>query len=301
MKFVILDTETTGTEENDRICQLAFIVANRQLVGTAIEEVHEDLCKPPLPISYGAMAVHHITNEMVQKRPPCIETDSYRRLLELNVPGNILVIQNAPFDLAMLEKEGFELKMRLIDTLRCLKHLYPDLESHGLQYARYMFGLYRSEQKEAKSIGLKIQAHDALGDVLVLKLLLDMLLSEYSPEELIELTKKPITYKTFRFGKYRGEEILEVAKKDPGYLEWMLMEKEGEEGLDEDWRQTLQKALEIAEDEAVWLFPFGKYKGQSIEEIAAHDVGYLKWSLENMDKLSDGMKRAIEKIVAGRV
>ncbi|WP_201353754.1 exonuclease domain-containing protein [Hydrogenimonas urashimensis] len=295
MKFVILDTETTGAEEKDRICQIAYIVASPQLVGTTIEEVHEDLCKPPVEIGFGAMAVHHITNETVAKKPPCVQTESFRRLEELNTAENILVIQNAPFDLAMLQKEGFRSRMPLIDTLRCLRHLYPDLEAHALQYIRYAFGLYKTEKREARSIGLKISPHDALGDVFILKLLLDYLLIDHAPEELVELTKKPITYKTFKFGKYKGEEIIEVAKKDPGYIEWLLMEKESEEGLDEDWRQTLQKALEIAEEEAVWLFPFGKYKGQSIEEIASHDVGYLKWALENMDKLSEGMKKAIRK------
>ncbi|OQX72868.1 MAG: hypothetical protein B6D59_07190 [Campylobacteraceae bacterium 4484_4] len=297
MKFVILDTETTGAEEKDRICQLAYIVASPQLVGTLIEEVHEDLCKPPLPISYGAMAVHHITNEAVAKKPPCTETDSYRRLLELNTPENCLVIQNAPFDLAMLEKEGFSSRMKLIDTLRCLRHLYPDEEAHGLQYIRYAFGLYKNEKREAKSIGLKIQPHDALGDVFVLKLLLDYLLIDHSPDELVALTAQPITYKRFNYGKYKGEEIVEVAKKDPGYIEWLLMEKEGEEGLDEDWRQTLEKALEAAAKEAVWIFPFGKYKGQTLEEIASHDIGYLSWAVENMDKLSPGMKKAIRKIL----
>ena len=297
MKLIILDTETTGADEQDRICQLAYIVAVPNLVGTQINEVHEDFCKPPLPISFGAMAVHHITNEMVEKKPSCIETKSYQRLEQLNSPENILIIQNAPFDLAMLQKEGFNSQMPLIDTLRCLRHLYPDLKSHGLQYVRYAFGLYKIEAKEAKSIGLKIQAHDALGDVLVLKLLLDYLLARHSVEELVELTAKPITYKTFRFGKYKGEDIIEVAKKDPGYLEWMLMEKDGEESLDEDWKYTFQKALELAEEEAVWLFPFGKYKGQSIEEIANFDIGYLKWSLENMDNLSEGMKKAIRKYI----
>jgi len=187
--------------------------------------------------------------------------------------------------------------MVLIDTLRCLRHLYPDLESHSLQYVRYAFGLYKRETKEARSAGVKIRAHDALGDVLVLKLLLDLLLAEHSADELAELTKKPITYRTFRFGKYRDEDIIEVAKKDPGYLEWMLKEKGGEEGLDEDWRHTLESALKAAEDEAVWLFPFGKYKGQSIEEIASCDIGYLKWSLENMDRLSEGIRRAIKKAI----
>ena len=295
MKFVILDTETTGTKEQDRICQLAYIVASANLIGTQIDEVHEDFCKPPLSISFSAMAIHHITNEMVEKKPTCIETKSYKRLTELNTPKNVLVIQNAIFDLKMLQKEGFVSQMPLIDTLRCLRHLYPELESHGLQYVRYAFGLYKSEAKEAKSIKLKIQAHDALSDVLVLKLLLDHLLVGKSVEELIELTKNPIMYKTFKFGKYRGEDVIEVAKKDPSYLEWMLIEKDGEEGLDEDWKYTLQKALELTETEAIWLFPFGKYKGQSVEEIARFDIDYLKWSLKNLDKLPESLKRRIKK------
>ncbi len=297
MRFVILDTETTGASEADRVCQLAYLVAKPTLVGTEIEEVREDLCKPPLPIGFGAMAVHHITNEKVEKRPSCIETESFQRLQALNTPDNIFVIQNAPFDLAMLEKEGFVSRMPLIDTLRCLRHLYPDEEAHGLQYIRYAFGLYKVEQQEAKKIGMKIQPHDALGDVLILKLLLDRLLIDHSPQELVELTAKPITYKRFIFGKYKGETILDVAKKDPGYLEWMLQNND-DERLDADWRQTLQKALATVGNEAIWLMPFGKYKGQSIDEIAMHDRDYLRWALEKMDRLSDGMKKAIRERLA---
>ncbi|NPA29839.1 MAG: 3'-5' exonuclease [Epsilonproteobacteria bacterium] len=296
MRFVILDTETTGAGDADRVCQLAYLVADPTLVGTEVAEIHNTLCEPPVPIGYGAMAVHHITPEMVKGKPPCEKTEAFKRLLALNMPENFLVIQNAPFDLAMLEKEGFVSRMRLIDTLRCLRHLYPEEESHGLQYARYRFGLYKNEKAEAKKAGVKITAHDALGDVLVLKLLLDFLLQEHTPQKLAALTQEPIVYPSFRFGKYKGERVADVARKDPGYLEWMLS-KEGEEALDEDWRYTLQKALEEAKEEAVWIMPFGKYKGQSIEEIASHDIDYLTWALEKMDKLSEGMKTAIRRVL----
>ncbi|WP_457595976.1 exodeoxyribonuclease X C-terminal domain-containing protein [Hydrogenimonas sp.] len=300
MKFVILDTETTGSEAEDRICQLAYLVASPSLLGTEVEELHDTLCKPPLPIKFGAMAVHNITNEMVETAPPCRKSGAFRRLQELNEPANVMVIQNAAFDLPMLEKEGFTNQMRLIDTLRCLRHLYPDMEAHGLQYVRYAFGLYKQETDALAALGKMVDkpiaAHDALGDVLVLKLLLDRLLEGHTVDELVELTKKPILYPTFRFGKYKGQKVLDVAKSDPGYLEWMLRERqEGEEELDADWRYTLQKALETAEEEAVWIMPFGKYKGMSVEEVAETDIDYLRWALEKMDRLSEGLKKRIRQ------
>jgi len=104
MKIIVLDTETTGMLEKDRICQLSYLVLNEDF---EIEEVHNDLCKPPLPISYEAMAIHHITPEMLEGEPSCVQTKAYKRLLELNSPANLMVIQNAAFDLGMLPKRGF--------------------------------------------------------------------------------------------------------------------------------------------------------------------------------------------------
>ena len=60
MNFVILDTETTGTQEEDRIIQLSFIITNEN---NEIEEISNNFCMSPVPIKYEAMAVHHITPE----------------------------------------------------------------------------------------------------------------------------------------------------------------------------------------------------------------------------------------------
>ncbi|DAB36556.1 MAG TPA: DNA polymerase III subunit epsilon, partial [Sulfurospirillum cavolei] len=172
MKIIVLDTETTGMFEKDRICQLSFLVLNEEF---EIEEVHDALCKPPLPISYEAMAIHHITHEMVEGEPACVQTKAYKRLLELNSPANILVIQNAAFDLNMLAKEGFASQMNLIDTFRILRALYPNDGSFSLQFKRYQWGLYKEEEGIAQKLGITINAHDALGDVIVLKHLFERL------------------------------------------------------------------------------------------------------------------------------
>ncbi|WP_304544514.1 3'-5' exonuclease [Sulfurimonas microaerophilic] len=238
-KYIILDTETTGTDELDRIIQLGYLV----LGGKEIE-VYNEFCSSDIEIKYPAMEVHGITPEMIAGKPRCTEMGSYQKLLELNTPDNYMIIHNAPFDIGMLQKEGFNLQMKLIDTLRVAKHVFEDEEAHRLQYFRYKMGLYKQEKQEADALGIEVKAHDAIGDVLVLKLFLTELRkavqakfpNENPVEKMVALTKEPILVKVFRFGKYRGRMLQEVAAEDPQYLRWMLKSMEN---LDEDMRYSI--------------------------------------------------------------
>jgi len=242
-KYIILDTETTGTADNDRVIQLGYIV-----LGVNPIEVHNEFNTTDIPISFGAMEVHGITPELLEGKPPCTETTAYKRLLELNTSENYLIIHNAPFDIKMLEKEGFETQMKVIDTLRVAKHILPDEEAHRLQYFRYKMKLYEEEEREATALGIVVKAHDAIGDVLVLKLLLSKLrlaVEEAYPrenpvEKMVDLTNTPILVKSFRFGKHKGKELAEVAREDAGYLRWMLSSMEN---LDDDMRYSINYYL----------------------------------------------------------
>jgi DNA polymerase-3 subunit epsilon/exodeoxyribonuclease X len=242
-KYILLDTETTGAGEDDRIIQLGFIV-----LGSKEIEVHNEFNSSDVEISFGAMEVHGITPDMIKDKVSCTQTSAYKRLLELNSEQNYLIIHNAPFDIGMLEKEGFENKMQVIDTLRVAKHILPDEEAHRLQYFRYSMELYKEEKKEADALNIEVKAHDAIGDVLVLKLFLSKLktlvLQKYKDEnpvqKMVELTKEPIFIKTFRFGKHKGEKLEDVAQSDAGYLRWMLQNMEN---LDEDMRYSIEKVL----------------------------------------------------------
>jgi len=246
-KFVILDTETTGTDEKDRIIQLGYMV----LEPKKEIQIYNEFCFTDVPISYGAMEVHHITPEMIEGKVPCVQTEAYRQLSQLNTSGNYMIIHNAPFDLDMLSKEGFECKMKLIDTLRCAKHVYDDEEAHRLQFFRYKMGLYKDESKEAERLGIEIKAHDAIGDVLTLKLFLTKLrkkVEEKFPgvnpiDKMVELSSEPVFIKQpIRFGKYKGRTLTEIAAEDSGYLRWMLT---GMENLDEDMKYSIKKVLAV--------------------------------------------------------
>lgn len=242
-KYIILDTETTGAGENDRIIQLGYMV-----LGAKEIEVHNEFCSSEVPISYGAMEVHSITPDMIEGKPLCTETEAYKRLLELNTPENYVIIHNAVFDIGMLEKEGFSLNMKLIDTLRCARHVYADEEAHRLQYFRYKMGLYKEEKAEADKLGIEVKAHDAIGDVLTLKLFLTELrksvqekfVGENPVEKMVALTKEPIFVKSFRFGKYKGKDLADVAHEDAGYLRWMLKSMDT---LDADLKYSIEKVL----------------------------------------------------------
>ncbi|MPL66329.1 Exodeoxyribonuclease 10 [bioreactor metagenome] len=242
--YVLFDTETTGAAQEDRVIQFgAMIVDNKGKV-----EAFDELCSTPIPIKLEAMEVHNITPDLLENKPKAVETNFYKRLEELNNNENYLIAHNINFDLDMIKKEGFENSYKLIDTLRCAKHLFSDLPYHRLQYLRYALDLYKFEENEASKYGITIKAHDAIGDVLVMKLFLSKLVGkcrEVYPslnpmEKLVELTATPVFINTFKFGKYKGQNIEEVAKIDANYLNWM---RTSMSDLDEDMKFTLDKVL----------------------------------------------------------
>ena len=226
--LLFLDVETTGLAEEDRLCEVAYAT------GTISNQSY---FKPPLPIKVGAMAVSHITNKMVENAEPFIDSLMWEDLVNHATADYIFVAHNAPFDLAMLAKEGVVFE-KYIDTKKMSHALDPnqEMESHRLQYLRYYYGV---EMQNAV-------AHSADGDVAVLRAVFECLrekMGNPSIEELIELSARPVLYSKFKFGKYNGNDIASVAAIDPGYLEWLLKSKK-ENGQDEvDWIYTLEHYL----------------------------------------------------------
>jgi len=227
--LLFIDTETTGTEDEDRLCQVAYVYGKTR---------RNSLFKPPLPIKTGAMATHHITNEMVEGSPPFI--GSLDRDILYNIRDAVFVAHNAPFDLGMLAKEGLVFET-WIDTLKVVKHLDTEdtLESRSLQFLRYHYG-----------VKVDAVAHDAMGDVDVLIQVFEVLKQELMKAEeigedtvldrMIEISKLPSLIRRFRFGKHKGELLEKVAAQDPSYLRWLLREKKQEPAGEEDWIYTLE-------------------------------------------------------------
>lgn len=234
-KIIFFDTETTGNTDKDFLCQIAY--KNDTETFTA-------MYKPPVRIPPEASAVHHISNKMVEEKPSFKESGDQAKIKALfENPETILVAHNATFDLAIIKKEGIEPK-RWICTLRVARALDKEekIERYNLQYLRYLL-----------DIEIEAQAHDALGDVLILEKLFERLVkkiieqenltSEQALEKMIEISSHPSILHTFKFGKHNGKRIEDVVKVDRGYLEWLLEQKLNGEGMDEDWIYTLKHFL----------------------------------------------------------
>lgn len=235
-KLIFFDTETTGVDTTDFLCQLAYKTG---------DEVFCELYKPEIKIPPEASAVHHISNKMVENKKPFKESDAFSKIKNLfEKEDSIVVAHNAKFDLAIIKKEDINPK-NVICTLRVVRALDKEnkIPQHKLQFLRYFLDM-----------NIDAQAHDALGDVLVLEKLFERLFDKikkennFSDEEvlknMIEISAKPSLMHSFSFGKHNGKTVAEVAKIDRGYLQWFLHTKEEEGPEDEDWIYTLKYYLE---------------------------------------------------------
>ena len=235
-KLIFFDTETTGNTEKDFLCQIAYKTDN---------ESYTNLYKPPVKIPPEASAVHHITNKMVAEKESFADSGDLPKIKKLFEDKNsIMVAHNAPFDLLMIKKEGVEPK-KFICTLKLARYLDPEekIGRYNLQYLRYLL-----------DFDIEAQAHDAMGDVLVLEKLFNRLKSKLIEQEkinedeaierMIEISSHPLLIKTLNFGKYKGKKMEEVLKIDRGWLKWLLGEKEKSDVIEhEDWIYTLKHYL----------------------------------------------------------
>ncbi len=238
MKVYFFDTETTGNQPDDRLCQLAI-----KEEGVA-EPLLNELYKPTKPIPPEASAVHHITNKKVADKSAFKESERYGEIKELfEAPDTIVVAHNAPFDVGMLEAENIH-PIHIIDTLRVARHLDTQRKHamYKLQYLRY-----------ALDFELDVPAHDAFADVVTLEALFEHLLAQVMKERsferpqalavMQELSDTPLLIHEFNFGKYKGVTVAEVAATAPDYLRWLLTEKEKNPAGEDDWLYTLRHYL----------------------------------------------------------
>lgn len=129
MRYVVLDTETTGlrVEEGNRIIELGCVeLTNRRASG---RQFHR-LINPEREIEAGATEVHGFTWADLQAEPRFV--DVLQDFLEF-ARGAHLLIHNAPFDLGFLDAEFERLGQPSLttvvdgvtDTLAMARELHP--------------------------------------------------------------------------------------------------------------------------------------------------------------------------------
>ena len=215
MTAIVLDTETTGLDAPDVIS-----LATSELLPAPDTNLVSARCvlrsfKPRKPISYAAMATHHIIPEDVEfaeewpgswPTPPGVE---------------YLVGHNVDYDWKAIGSPH----VARICTLALSRWIWPDLESHSLGALIY----FLMPPPEARK--LLQRAHAADQDVYLCLLVLQHILYArplVSWHQVWAASEKARVPTRFAFGKYGpkdgkpGQLIADVRRQDPGYIRWCL-------------------------------------------------------------------------------
>ncbi|MDQ2255053.1 exodeoxyribonuclease X [Enterobacter soli] len=210
MTLRIIDTETTSLEGS------VLEIASVDIVDGVICNPMSDFVKPTEAISFEAMAIHHITEDMVADAPLIGE------VIGRYLGAQAYVAHNAKFDKSKLP----QIDAPWICTAKLARVLLPDHPSHSNQYLRYSLGL-KPELPEG------LYAHRALYDCYVTAELLLYMghLAKWTMGEMRAISNSPSLMKAIRFGKHKGLTFEEIAKVDPGYLRWLSGNSDDEDIL----------------------------------------------------------------------
>ncbi|MCQ2380074.1 MAG: 3'-5' exonuclease [Victivallaceae bacterium] len=149
--FAVVDVETTGLRNDDRIVEIAAMRID--LDGSVTE--FESLVNPLRHIPGCCVAVHHIDDSMVADAPAFYEVAP--QFLEF-CDGAKLVAHNATFDMRFIQHDlmrcGFpQLDVGILDTVKLLKGSHPGLSCYRLQFLRNYFNLKDREGDVAHRAG----------------------------------------------------------------------------------------------------------------------------------------------------
>lgn len=127
--FVVVDVETTGTSQFDRICEIGLT----KIVNDEIVDKLETLINPCVNITN--TIYHGIQDWMVEDAPLFIDVAGQ---IAGFIDDTILIAHNAPFDMRFMRYElqrlNTDLAHNAICTLKLSRQLHPDYPYHRLDY-----------------------------------------------------------------------------------------------------------------------------------------------------------------------
>ena len=219
MRWLLVDTETTGISADDKVCEMAYVE-----IDDAFNVIRSgnSLINPGIPINYAASAVNGITDVMVKDAPTL---EDYMLSEGAPLRGEVtLIAHNLDFDFRFL-KQYTDDGVGKLCTLKCARVLYPDAANHKQGTLAAMLGIQVAREK----------AHSADGDLDVLLQLLQHLCRDADTDlyGLLEVQRRPRPIKNMPFGKHRGVPLKDLPAN---YIFWLLNKAEN---LDADLRTAL--------------------------------------------------------------
>ena len=225
MNALILDTETH--DMNGYPIEIAHVPCDFNKLG--VLQIVDDLLfdkfySCPEPISFGAMAVHHIIESDLIGKP------SYNTF---RLPQGVtyLIGHNIDYDIKAIQKCDNSILVKGICTLALSRMVWPDVPAHNLSALYYMIaGGTDQTRKELRN------AHNAAADIMFTATILRELIKLTGIKDmksLYLLSEKARIPTKMTFGKHSGMLIKDVPAD---YKTWLLKQS--------DLDLYLRKALE---------------------------------------------------------
>lgn len=253
-----------------------------------------DYINPLKPISWGAMGLTGITNEMVEGKPTFEEViPKYK----VHSDTKYVVCHNMSFDSRFFPEDFTPKGVKLLCTYRLAKMLIQKslCENHKNATLYYYLGCYKNPfGKEHIE-----KAHDALSDVLMTaNVLVEMLIqNELTIDEAYTLLYDPTVCKGGK--KYeRGTPWKDIILEDYDYVEYTFKNTElSEEEL--SYLETLLEEYSYLKEEQLDLIGFGKLKGGSWKESVISDRGYVQWAAKTLQWRNPDELAYVKKLLSG--
>ena len=170
---IVLDTETTGLDyTKEKMVEFAGV----RLENGKVKDTFQTLINPEQHIRKSSIAIHGITQDMVEDAPT--ENDVMPKILEF-IGDYPIVAHNAIFDYTFLNEAslrvtGKGIENPRIDTQQMFKEVYPELDSHGLEALTNKFNVELNNHHRAMA--------DAMGLALAYPKLKKLYLQKYDWE-----------------------------------------------------------------------------------------------------------------------
>jgi exodeoxyribonuclease X len=227
MQAIILDTETHTLNGQPIEIAYAPIQIHDGKLTLDKSQIFDQLYRVDEPISYAAMAVHHILESELVDQP-------HYTSFSLPQDTTYIIGHNIDYDIRALEKCGVDTsKIKAICTLALARLVWPDAEAHNISALIYMI-----TKGSAKARDMIKKAHRADMDII---LTANILMHEIhhlkiqTIEELYTASEDARIPRTINFGKHRGTAIADLPAD---YMQWLLRQ--------EDLDPYLRKAIENA-------------------------------------------------------
>ncbi|MFW1952031.1 putative quorum-sensing-regulated virulence factor [Acinetobacter beijerinckii] len=222
MSAIILDTETH--DMNGYPIEIAHVPVSFEEGALFVEKEYafDEYFSCPEPISYGAMAVHHILESDIAGKP------SYETF---RLPEGIeyIIGHNVDYDIQAIKLADKSINAKAICTLALSRMVWPD-DAHNL--SALIYKLAKGSIKARESLR---NAHNAKQDVLLTAVLLKQICKVLGVKDLKSLflfSEQARIPTHLNFGKHKGTAIKDIPAD---YVVWLLKQ--------DDLDPYLRKAL----------------------------------------------------------